>query len=296
VSLLAFVALALTVEAPPALAAAAERVRAIDRQRLEADLRGAGLADPGPVHVTLLPESDPGARRVPSWLVGQAFGRDRVVILPGRVTRYPYDSLESVVRHEVAHLALTATARGWPLPRWFHEGVATSVDAGWGPAGELRLLLAALTGPTIDDVSALFASESRQDAELAYLLSAALVASVQERHGRDAPGRIAERSAAALRACVERNAARIAACDPRLVFTQAFEDAIGETPGAAAAIAWRSYRTGVRWVPALASAWAVWTATLVLAVLAFVARRRRRRRLRKRWAEEDGGWPPSPPE
>ena len=65
---------------------------------------------------------------MPDWIAGLAFGdRD---IFPVRVLSYPYDSIESVVRHEVVHLALNARAGRGELPRWFHEGVATSVDAG----------------------------------------------------------------------------------------------------------------------------------------------------------------------
>jgi hypothetical protein len=262
-------ALSLTVDAPPSLASAAERVRAVDRQSLAAALETAGLEPPAAVDVTLVPEDDPAAQRVPRWVVGRAFGVRNIVILPERIARYPYDSLESVFRHEVVHLALTARAGGRSLPRWFHEGAATSVEAGWGVTDQLRLLLAALGEPTIDDVSGLLGSEAQPDTELAYLLATALVNDVRERHGSDVPGR---------------TAARVAAGMP---FTQAFATETGETPDAAAAIAWRSYRTWSRWVPTLFSASAIWIYILVLAMMAFLARRRRRMQLRMRWAQED---------
>jgi len=95
---------------------------------------------PERIAVVLLPEDDPRARAIPVWVVGLAAGAQDVVILPQRVLAYPYDSIESVFRHEVAHLALSARAGGRPLPRWFHEGVAMSVDAGWSLSGQLRLL------------------------------------------------------------------------------------------------------------------------------------------------------------
>ena len=40
-------------------------------------------------------------------------------------------TLEDVLRHEVAHVLISRAAGGRAVPRWFHEGVAMSVDAGW---------------------------------------------------------------------------------------------------------------------------------------------------------------------
>jgi hypothetical protein len=253
--LLAAAALALTlnIDAPSSLASAAERVRAIDQQTLEGAVRAAGLEPPAVADVVLVPETDPAAQRAPEWMIGFAHGTRLIVIFPQRVTRYPYDSLESVVRHEVVHLALTARAGGRTLPRWFHEGVATSVEAGWGVTDQVRLILAAVMGPTADDVNELFRSDAQS--ELGYLLSTALVDNLRERHG-------------------------------------AVRRETGEAPDTAAATAWRSYRAWNRWVPALASASAIWSFILVLAVFAFIARRRRRLRLRQRWSEEERhSWP-----
>jgi hypothetical protein len=265
-------ALTLTVEAPRSLESAAARIRAIDVHALEAALSSAGLEAPPAIDVALVPEDDPVARATPSWVVGRAFGDRNVVIFPARVTRYPYDSLESVMQHEVVHLALYARAGGRPLPRWFHEGVATSVEAGWSMADGARLLIAALSEPTIDDVSSLFRSDRQPDTTLAYLLAAALVNDLRERHGPDIAGRIAR---------------RVEAGGP---FERAFARETGETADAAAARAWATYRRWTTWVPAIANASTVWTAILALAVAAYIARRRRRARRRKQWEEEEG-WP-----
>jgi len=110
-----------SVSAPPALEWAANRVRNVDPRSLEEALTRAGLEYPHMVHVTLVPEGDPRASSWPRWVVGVAEPPSDILIFPGRTARYPYDSLESVVRHEVAHLALTERARGRPLPRWFAE-------------------------------------------------------------------------------------------------------------------------------------------------------------------------------
>jgi len=122
----------LTVGAPASLAPAAERVRRVDRQQLVEALARAGLAIPPEIRITLIAEDDLRARATPVWIVGLASGRHDIAIFPERIGSYPYDSLESVVWHEVVHLALSTQAGDRPLPRWFHEGVAMSVEKGWG--------------------------------------------------------------------------------------------------------------------------------------------------------------------
>ena len=118
----------LTVEAPASLAPAADRVRRMDREQLAKALARVGLNIPPQIHVTLIAENDLRARAIPVWTVGLASGLRDIAIFPERIGSYPYDSLESVVWHEVVHLALAAQAGNRPLPRWFHEGVAMSVE------------------------------------------------------------------------------------------------------------------------------------------------------------------------
>ena len=142
--------------------------RSIGLPQLEADLRRAGLRLPPRIEVLLLPDDDPRARAIPPWIVGLAAGAQDVVILPQRVLPYPYDSVESVFRHEVAHLALSAAAGGRPLPRWFHEGVAMSVDTGWDLSGRVRLLFEMTKGPATADLARLFAAGTQSEAALAY--------------------------------------------------------------------------------------------------------------------------------
>ena len=262
--------LLLVVDAPPSLNADAERIRRIDSGRLEHALTSAGLSLPQDVRIALVADDDPRARAIPSWIVGLAAGERDVVIFPERVLSYPYDSLESVVRHEVTHLALNVAAGSRPLPRWFHEGVATSVDSGWDLGARLQLLLAMLARPDLADLTRLFASSSQSDTSSAYLLAAVLVHDVRQRYGAAAPGAIAARVAAGTD------------------FAEAFRIETGVTPEAAAAGAWSSYRRSTAWVPAVTSPSAAWTLFLVLAGAAFVAARRRRTRRRRQWDEEEG--------
>lgn len=266
-------ALVLTIDAPPHLAPAAERLRAIDREDLAAALGRAGLDVPPSAHVTLIAEDDPRARATPRWIVGRATGARDIVIFPARADRYPYDSLESVMRHELVHLALVLGARGRPLPRWFHEGVATSVESGWGMTDQVRLVFTALREPAIADVSRLFQSESQPDTTLAYLLAAALVDDLRQRHGPALPGRVV---------------ARVASGTP---FPRAFQLETGESPDTAAARAWAVYRRWINWLPAVTSVSAVWALIVMLSFVAFAVRLRRRARQRRQWDEEEMGGP-----
>jgi hypothetical protein len=259
----------LTIDAPPTLDATARRVREIDRQQLAEAFALAGLDVPARVHISLIPPNDPRASQTPEWIVGRAIGAEQIEIFPDRVSSYPYDSLESVVRHEMVHLALAARAGGRPLPRWFHEGVAVSVDGSWGVGTRLRLLVAALHRPAIADVTRLFASAARPDTADAYLLSAALIEDVRRRHGSGVPGAIAGRVAAGTS------------------FEHAFALETGETLDDATARAWASYRRVMSWVPVVTDTSALWGSILVLAFIAFVVRVRQRLARRRRWEEEE---------
>ena len=257
------------VSAPPSLVSSAQRVRSIDIAALTAALTSAGLDLPPAIRITLVSNADPDARTVPDWIAGRAYGNRDVVIFPERVLSYPYDSLESVVRHEVVHLALNARAGGAPLPRWFHEGVATSVDVGWRTVAQFRLLLAMLARPDTAEMTRLFVSESRSETDQAYLLSALLVHHLRERYGAAVPGAIARRVASGM------------------TFAEAFQAETGVPPDRAADDAWRGYRRWTEWVPAVTGPSASWAVIVVLALVAFAAQRRRRVRRRRQWDDED---------
>jgi len=259
----------LEIHAPDSLAGAAERIRRLDASALASALARAGLDPPSDVRVTLIAEDDARAKSTPSWIVGLALPPQDVVIFPARVASYPYDSLESVLRHEVAHLALDIAAAGRPVPRWFHEGVAISVDAGWGVTHQARLLFEVARGPAVVDVETLFVSDHQHETARAYLLAAVLVADLRQRHGAGLPGALARRVAAGE------------------AFDRAFEIETGDTPDEAATRAWAAYVRWTNWIPAVTSASALWLVILAVATVAFAARRRRRARLRRQWEEED---------
>jgi hypothetical protein len=255
----------LTVETPASLAPVADRVRHVDRQQLVGALVRAGLNIPPQIRVTLIAEDDRRARATPMWIVGLASGSHDIAIFPERIGSYPYDSLESVVWHEAVHLALSAQAGDRPLPRWFHEGVAMSVEKGWGVTSQVQLLLAAGGNPGLADLERLFNSETQPETASAYLLAAALVSDIRQRHGAAAPGAIVNR--------VARGA----------VFAEAFALETGDTPDDAAARAWQIYRRWTSWIPVVTSASSLWIGILALAVLAFLATLRKRWRRRRQW-------------
>ena len=258
-----------TVTAPASLEAVAARLRALDWRPLTSALADAGLDLPPTIRVTLVDERDARARATPRWVVGLATGTEQVVIFPARTGSYPYESLESVLRHEVVHLALSSRAGNGELPRWFHEGVAVSVETEWNLGSDLRLVLAAARSPGMADLVRLFDSDTYLGNADAYRLAAALVTEVRKRHGPAVPGRIA---------------ARVAAGVP---FERAFELETGETPGAATARVWAQYRRWTTWLPVITGESAVWTVILALALVAFVAQFRKRARRRRQWAEEE---------
>ena len=259
----------IVVSAPSSLTAYADRVRRIDRAALADALASAGLELPPEIRITLVAEEEASARAIPHWIAGLAWGDRDIVIFPRRVLSYPYDSLESVVRHEVTHLALDARAGGAALPRWVHEGVATSVDSGWKTSARFQLLLAMLSRPDTAELTRLFVSASESDTIRAYLLSARLVHDLREQHGDGVIGAVARRVASGM------------------PFDGAFRAETGITPDAAADAAWAGYRRWTAWVPTVTSPSAAWTLILVLAVGAFVAQRRRRARRRRQWDEEE---------
>jgi hypothetical protein len=265
---LAAAGLDLTIDAPPALAATARRVSALDLQRLERALTQAGLDPPSRVHIHLIPEDDPRAPGMPDWIVGQAFGTQEIAIFPARVSSYPYDSLEAVVRHEIVHLSLSTRAGGAALPRWFHEGVAESVGTGWGFTGQLRLLWATAQSPALTEVAALFESDSQPGTARAYLLAVALVDNIRQRHGLDVPGAIATR------------------VGQGIPFERAFEMVAGETVSAATTRAWASYQGVSSWLPLVTSVQVLWAGILALAFVAVIVRLRRRAEQRRAWDDD----------
>lgn len=253
----------------PALEA---RLQQFDPGHLRSIVRLVGLDDPGaPIHVVLVPENSDAAGATPSWIAGFAHSAsDTIVLFPSRSPRYPHDSLEAVVHHEVAHILINRAARGQPVPRWFNEGLATAAERAWTfeDRRQLAWALAAGAERPLHDLDRMFGEGAGQAAR-AYALSGAFVRDIIDQRGIEAPARILE--------LVSR----------QVPFDQAFARVAGESLGEAERAFHSRIATWERWVPLVTSPFVLWTATTIVALQAIWVARRRRAERRRRWDEEE---------
>lgn len=270
----------LNIEGPAPLGPARTRVERVDPASLSTIVGIVGLDAPGaPIRVVLAEEASDWARQVPAWAAGFAIGEAGLVVLfPSRSPSYPHDTLEDVLRHEVAHVLIARAAGAQPVPRWFHEGLAVAVERPWDLEDRARLASALLFGPRLDlsAIDALFAS-SETAQRRAYLLSTALVQHLMREHGADAPARLL-RDVGGGRS-----------------FDQAMVSVTARSVPRFEAEFWQSQRTWTTWVPFIASSTVLWLGVLGLAVLARRRRRQRSQQLRAGWASEDDAGRPEGP-
>ena len=150
------------------------------------------------MRVVLATDDGEIARQVTPWTAGFAVGEASLIVLfPSRSPSYPHDTLEDVLRHEVAHVLISRAASGRPVPRWFHEGLAVAVERPWGLEDRSRLASTLLFGPrlTLDGIDSLFTGEQEMQAR-GYSLSAAVVRYLISEHGAAAPAEILRRMSA----------------------------------------------------------------------------------------------------
>ncbi len=119
----------------------------------------------------------------PDWAAGVAIPARRIIILPARPRRDRFEDPVITLRHELAHLGLSAYV-GENIPRWFTEGYATWVSGGWDARSGWQIRLALVRGqaPPLDSLSLDWPRREVQ-ARLAYLLSASAVAYLAESRG-----------------------------------------------------------------------------------------------------------------
>jgi MYXO-CTERM domain-containing protein len=262
----------LSIEGPPELAPASRRLEAFDLRPLSTIVRLVGLQSPGPpMRVVLTGDASEWARQVPPWAAGFAVGdRSLIVLFPARSPVYPHDTLEDVLRHEVAHVLISRAAEGHAVPRWFHEGLAVAVERPWDLEDRTRLVSTLLFGPRlgVTAIDALFLGDEGSQ-QRAYVLSAALVRHLIREHGSDAPAR-------ALREVARGRPFDIALASVTAQALPRFEDGF-----------WRSQRTWTTWVPLIASSGVLWLGVIGLGALAVRRRRQRSRQIRDAWARED---------
>jgi MYXO-CTERM domain-containing protein len=263
---------ALAIMAPAELAAARNRLDSFDRRPLAGIVQAVGLEDPGPsIQVVLAGEDSEAARSAGDWIAGYALGNAGLIVLfPARSPVYPHDTLEDVLRHEVAHVLIARAAGGRDVPRWFHEGLAVAIERPWDFEDRSRLVWELIAGPRLRlrEIDAMFeggpAAQSR-----AYSLSTAFVRDLIREHGGGAP-------AAILRLVRE-----------GVPFDRAVVMVAGQPLGVVEDGFWERQRVWTVWMPMVTSGEAFWLAVIGLAALAVWRRRRHGAAIRRRWEEEE---------
>ena len=262
----------LRISAPPELIPIQKTLEAIDPVRYADIAQTVGLADTGPpIQVVLAPETSEVAREVPSWVAGFASTpEDMIVLFPARTPGYPNGSLEDVLRHEVAHVWIGRASAERPIPRWFNEGLAMSVEHGWRLSDEGQFVYQVALGvrPSLSELDRMFGG-SQSDQTRAYALSGALVHYLLQRSGKGSGAAILQRM------------------HDGASFDHAFEVVVGRTPSEAESEFWESQHMWTSWLPLLTSSTTLWLAITGLALLAIARRIIKNRAIEKRWEEEE---------
>jgi hypothetical protein len=220
--------------------------------------------------VILADETSAAAASVNASTAGYAIGDAGLIVLfPSRSPVYPDDTLEDVLRHEVAHVLISRAAQGHPVPRWFNEGFAMAAERQWGLEDRSRLAWELMAGPrlTVADIDRLFDSDASRPR--AYSLSAAIVREILRAHGPDAPAAILRELAtgAAFNAAVVRVTGR-----PMSGVEREF---------------WDRQRVWTVWFSLFTSREVIYLAVIGLAALAAWRRRKRAAEIRRRWDAEE---------
>lgn len=130
---------------------------------------GSDLDDSVIIHVVSHSGMVARATGMPVWVSGVAHPPRGEIAIAVHDPDGSRSNLDTLLRHELVHVALFRASAGAKLPRWFHEGVAESI------ANEIDLLRAeTLAGavfgvgvPPVGELDAAFRGDARQ-AALAY--------------------------------------------------------------------------------------------------------------------------------
>ncbi|MFH1502921.1 MAG: hypothetical protein ABIG03_07710 [Candidatus Eisenbacteria bacterium] len=180
----------------------AARVLQIYEDRADDIAASMGLATLSPIRALIASSDEEFSELcyhgVPDWGVGCALvDRGLVVLKSPRIVEYPLQ-MESVVEHELAHVAAGRVLRGVDVPRWFDEGVAQAVAGEWrlGQAGALAGAAKSGALPPLSALAGPFPS-TRESASTAYAMSFQAVRFMMEEAGVRSPGELVSAVAAA---------------------------------------------------------------------------------------------------
>lgn len=290
-----------TVRAEAGMQGPAERTARRARAALAAIAQDLpGLAMPRWVEIRLVKHSEdlaaaaPPGRSPPPWAIGVAYPDEGVVVVAYRRGPTPAN-LDSVVVHELAHLALGA-ALGPRAPRWLHEGFAYLHSSDFSLDRTRTLTGMAWTGDVIPlaDLDRSFPA-AENEASRAYAQSYDFVSYLARRGRSMTPDDDGNRwpfreflVALGHGATLEQAA--------RKSFAAGMSDLFDD---------WRqSLRERYMVLPAGLLGLFIWVVAAVLLVLAYLRKRRLGRVTLARWAEEEAAAaqraadvaPPAPPD
>lgn len=259
-------------EASQSLQATVTRLERINLSRFRESLNLVGLSRPGdPIRVIVASDQSEWGHRVPGWVSGYAIPRrDLIVMLPQRVVAYPYNSLENVLFHEVAHIFNARAAGGQSIPRWFDEGLAMVAARSWDFEDGARLTWAIVMDDpvSLETLDNLF-HEDMGSARKAYVLSHALVRFFIQEFGQVWPRNM------------------LALISQGDSFEEAFFRTTFRQLKDIEAKFWGNQTFWTRWVPAVTSTIALWLGILGLALYVFKKQQQRAKALKRKWREED---------
>lgn len=137
--------------------------------------------------------------QVPEWGAGVAVPARGLIVLPawGSLERGGPLDYGTVLRHELAHIALHRAMAAARVPRWFDEGYATWVagQLDWNRAWVLRVAFLTGRAPPLDSLILDWPRAAAQ-AQLAYLLSATVIEYLVQESGTFGLQRLIERARA----------------------------------------------------------------------------------------------------
>ncbi len=205
------------------------------------------------------------ATGMPRWAAGVAHSESGEIVIAQHAPDGSRTDLDSLLRHEMAHVALYRATDGHEIPRWFHEGVAES----FGNEIDLlrsQTLAGAVFGPGVPALAQLEENFHGLDSIAAVVSYAAARDFVNHLRGRDADGSDLRQVMSEIRRGTSFDAA----------FIKAYGRSLGELDSE-----WRSGLTGrFAWFPVVSSGGLPLAALSPLMVVAAV---RRRRQLREGW-------------
>lgn len=138
--------------------------------------REVGIPALGAITIVIAPDAAEFAALTsggaPDWSVGCAFPTRGLVVVRSPRTDLSPLHLDQIIEHELAHVATGRALGDIRIPRWFDEGIATTVAGEWRLDENARLAAAARSDRLIPlaEITLAFPSDA-DDAALAYAQS-----------------------------------------------------------------------------------------------------------------------------